>query len=122
MAKSATQKQLGPNDLIASHFTLTGTPAPALPRFSFAQRVAAAAAAGFDGIGLFTGHWEDGMTAAQMRRIADDHGIVVAELEWLTDWWCEGERARASREYEQRMYEAADVLGSRHLSIAAVAN
>ncbi len=122
MAKSATQKQLGPNDLIASHFTLTGTPAPAPPRFSFAQRVAAAAAAGFEGLGFFTGHWEDGLTAAQMRRIADDHGIVVAEIEWLTDWWCDGERGRNSRAAEQRMYEAAAALGARHLSIAAVAH
>ncbi len=110
---------LGRNDLIASHFTLTGTPAPQAPRFSFAQRVAAAAAAGFNGIGLFTGHWEDGMPAAEMRRIADDHGIVVAELEWLTDWWCDGVRGRDSRAAEERMYEAADALGSRHLSIAA---
>jgi len=110
---------LGRNDLIASHFTLTGTPAPQAPRFSFAQRVAAAAAAGFNGIGLFTGHWEDGLAAAEMRRIADDHGIVVAELEWLTDWWCDGQRGRDSRAAEERMYEAADALGSRHLSIAA---
>src|SRR5271156_3819241 len=87
---------LGRNDLIASHFTLTGTPAPQAPRFSFAQRVAAAAAAGFNGIGLFTGHWEDGLAAAEMRRIADDHGIVVAELEWLTDWWGDGPRGRRS--------------------------
>ena len=94
---------LGRNDLIASHFTLTGTPAPQAPRFSFAERVAAAAAAGFNGIGLFTGHWEDGLPAAEMRRIADDYGIVVAELEWLTDWWCDGERGRHSRAAEERI-------------------
>jgi sugar phosphate isomerase/epimerase len=120
MATSGSGTQLGPDDLIASHFTLTGTAAPQPPRFSFADRVAVAAQAGFNGIGLFTGHWEAGMTAAQMRRIADDHAIVVAELEWLTDWWCDGGRGRASRDSEQRMYEAADALGSRHLSIAAV--
>src|SRR5580692_1847457 len=97
-----TQRQLGSHDLIASHFTLTGSAAPQPPRFSFAQRVAAAAAAGFSGIGLFTAHWESGTTAAQMRRIADDHGIVIAELEWLTDWWCEGERGRQSRDMEER--------------------
>ncbi len=108
------------NHLIASHFTLTGTPAPQAPRFSFAQRVAAAAAAGFDGIGFFTGHWEDGMTAAEMRRIADDHGIVVAELEWLMDWWCDGARGEQSRAAEARIYEAADGLGSRHVSIAGI--
>jgi len=119
MRKEAS-RVLGRKDLIASHFTLTGTPAPQPPRFSYAERVAAAAAAGFDGIGLFTGHWEDGMSAAQMRRIADDHGIAVAELEWLTDWWCDGERGKQSRSAEERMYEAADALGSRHVSIAAV--
>jgi sugar phosphate isomerase/epimerase len=122
MATSQTQRQLGPHDLIASHFTLTGAAAPQPPRFSFAQRVAAAAAAGFNGIGLFTGYCESGTSAAQMRRIADDHAIVIAELEWLTDWWCEGDRGRQSRDMEERMYEAADALGSRHLVIAAVAH
>ena len=121
MATMQTRNPLGPNDLIASHFTLTGTPAPNPPRFSFAQRVAAAAAAGFNGVGFFIGHWESGMTAPQMRRVADDHGIIVAEIEWLTDWWCDGARARASLDSEQRMYDAADALGARHLSIAAVA-
>jgi sugar phosphate isomerase/epimerase len=60
------------------------------------------------------------MTAAQMRRIADDHGIVVAEIEWLVDWWCDGERGTASRESEERMYEAADALGTRHFSISGI--
>jgi sugar phosphate isomerase/epimerase len=119
---AASAKQLGPHDLIAAHFTLAGGPATHPPRFSFAQRVAAAAAAGFNGIGFFTGHWESGMTAAQMRRIADDHGIVVGELEWLNDWWCDGERGRNSRAAEERMYEAAGALGSHHLVIAAVAH
>ena len=67
MATMQTRNPLGSNDLIASHFTLTGTPAPNPPRFSFAQRVAAAAAAGFNGVGFFIGHWESGMTAPQMR-------------------------------------------------------
>jgi sugar phosphate isomerase/epimerase len=116
------QKQLGPHDLIASHFTLAGGPATQPPRFSFAQRVAAAAAAGFDGIGFFTGHWESAMTPAQMRRIADDYGIVVGEIEWLNDWWCEGDRGRQSRDNEQRMYEAAAALGAHHMVIAAVAH
>jgi sugar phosphate isomerase/epimerase len=118
--RNETGRVLGRHHLIASHFTLTGTPAPQPPRFSFAQRVAAASAAGFDGIGLFTGHWERDLSASQMRRIADDQGIAVAELEWLTDWWCDGERGIQSRIAEDRMYEAADALGSRHLSIAAV--
>jgi sugar phosphate isomerase/epimerase len=113
-------RDFGRHHLIASHFTLTGTPAPQPPRFSFAERVAAAAAAGFEGIGFFTGHWESAMSAKEMRRIADDHGIAVAELEWLMDWWCEGERGKQSRDAEDRIYEAADALGSRHLSIAGI--
>ena len=43
---------LGTNDLVASHFTLTGSPPMTAPRFTFAERVAAAAEAGFAGIGL----------------------------------------------------------------------
>ena len=42
----------GPNDLVSSHFTLTGSQPMTPPRFSFAERAAAAAEAGFAGIGL----------------------------------------------------------------------
>jgi hypothetical protein len=45
-------RALGRDDLIASSYTLSGAPVFEPPRFSFAERVAAAAKAGFAGIGI----------------------------------------------------------------------
>jgi len=43
---------MGHDDLIASSYTLSGASVFELPRFTFAERVAAASKAGFSGIGL----------------------------------------------------------------------
>ena len=51
MSKSHN-RTLGRDELIASSYTLSGAPVFEPPRFSFAERVAAAAKAGFAGIGV----------------------------------------------------------------------
>ena len=59
-------------------------------RYDFTTRVAAAASAGFTGIGL---HWAEydtalaaGMTDASMQAVLDLHGIGVPELEFVWGW------------------------------------
>jgi sugar phosphate isomerase/epimerase len=83
---------LGSNDLIASSYTLSGAAVFEPARFSFAQRVAAAAKAGFAAIGIaaedYSASRERGITDAEMRRIVEDHGISAAEIEFLSGWWC----------------------------------
>lgn len=54
---------LGRNDLIASYYTLSGSPVGHPARFSLEERVAAAAAAGFAAIGL-----------AMCKKIIEQHG------------------------------------------------
>ncbi len=82
MSKS-NDRILGRDDLIVSSYTLSGAPVFEPPRFSFAERVAAAAKAGFAGIGVaiedYAACRERGMSDAEMRRILDDHGIRAAE-------------------------------------------
>ena len=89
---------LGRDHLIASRFTLTGAGIGAAPRFSFPERVAAAAAAGFTGIGLDADDYAAcraaGLSDADVRAVLDDHGIHAAELEFVhgwargdADWW-----------------------------------
>jgi sugar phosphate isomerase/epimerase len=58
-----------------------------------------------------------GCLDADMRRILDDHGIRAAELEFLQDWWHEGERACPARANEDLFYAAADGLGARHINV-----
>jgi sugar phosphate isomerase/epimerase len=90
-------------DLIASYWTLAGGALPHSDReystFEFRERVAAAARAGFKGIGLWHADLEHVLktcTLAQMKRILDDNGLVHVELEFLTDWFLPpGERRRS---------------------------
>jgi sugar phosphate isomerase/epimerase len=95
------------------------------PRFSFAERVAAASAAGFSGIGL---HWDDyasmrdrGTTDAELLAILDKHSMRVAEIEFLWNWAYEdGDRAQESREMEARLYAMADAFEPHHLNVGDI--
>jgi sugar phosphate isomerase/epimerase len=123
--RSAKSRSLGRNDLIVSSYTISGAPVFQLPRFSFAERVAAAAAAGFSGIGIamedYTACRQRGTSGTEMRRILDDHGIAAAELEFLMGWWNDGEAGERSRAAEQTFYDAAEALGARHMNVGAAA-
>ncbi|HTN78302.1 MAG TPA: hypothetical protein VMK16_01415, partial [Acidimicrobiales bacterium] len=64
-------------DLVWSHFSR--------PRFGqFDERVAAAATAGYAGIGLFVDEYarlrdEEGRSIAEIRSVLDDAGVVLAD-------------------------------------------
>lgn len=113
-------KPLSSDDLIASYYTLAGAGVGEPARFSFTERVAAAAAAGFAGIGVQPGDLAAcrtaGLSDADMRAVLDDHGIQVAELEFLFDWAHGGERGAQARKLEEQLYRIADVFGIRHLN------
>jgi sugar phosphate isomerase/epimerase len=115
---------LGRDDLIASHYTLAGAGVGAPVRFSFAERVAAAAAAGFSAVGLLADDYATcragGLSDADMRGMLDDHGIRVAELEFLFDWARDDERAVWARRAEDRIYAIADALGARHVNVGDI--
>jgi sugar phosphate isomerase/epimerase len=69
--------------LVLSHFTL----APAHP---IEDRIAAAGAAGYAGIGLFAGQYRqllaDGWSPGRLHQLLDDAGISVMEAEALSGW------------------------------------
>src|SRR5689334_3724269 len=102
----ATGRALGPNDLIASHYTVSGADVMQPARHSFAQRVAAVVAAGFSGIGWTPEDYNAcraaGLSDADLRAILDDHGITAAELEFVSDWAHAGDRSQAARRTEER--------------------
>ncbi len=114
-------RALGPNDLIASHYSISGADVMTPARHSFAQRVAAAAQAGFAGIGWTPDDYDAcraaGLTDTEMRAVLNDHGIKVAELEFVSDFAHGGERAAAARQTEDKMYRMADLFGPRHMNV-----
>jgi len=123
--RSPISRSLGRDSLIASSYTISGSPVFQLPRFSFADRVAAAAAAGFSAIGIAADDYaacrNHGIPDSEMRRILDDHGIAAAELEFLMGWWDDGEAGQRSRAIEDTFYAAAEALGSRHMNVGSAA-
>jgi sugar phosphate isomerase/epimerase len=110
-------------ELICSHFTL-GAEA------SFDERIAAAAAAGFDAIGLLFATYQaeraQGRSPAELRRVADDHGVRVAEIEFVYGW-TGGAVTDAplvpdisAADIEAVVYEMADAFGSRHVNVGDI--
>jgi sugar phosphate isomerase/epimerase len=112
---------VGEDPLIASHYTLSGAPVGQPSRFSFAERVAAAADAGFVGLGLLVDDYasmrDAGISDAELRAILDDHGLRVLELEFLFDWTLDGGRGREAAAREATLHEMADLFTPDHLNV-----
>ena len=107
-------------ELVASFFTLTGAGFGEEPRYGFAQRCRAAAAAGFTGIGL---HVDDlprtvaaGLDVAAMRALLAECGLRVVEIEFLGDWALDDSDAAAVERTVSRIEAVADAFGGRHVS------
>jgi len=117
----------GSEPLVCSHFTLTGSTSLERPRFGFAERGAAAAAAGFSGIGLLGFDHQlalhAGLTDLDLTGILFDHDVELAEVEFLMDWSAgpeEPERVAAARILEDQVWAVADVFGPRVVSVGEV--
>jgi sugar phosphate isomerase/epimerase len=100
-----------------------------VPRSGFAERVAAAADAGFRAISLFPQDYrrarECGLSDSAMRRMLDDHGLAIAEIDPLLSWLPGAGAAgvdEAGREFlaagEGEFYAIADALGARSINAA----
>lgn len=92
-----------------------------VPSAEFDDRVAAAAAAGYAGIGLRPKHraraHAQGRTDADLRAILDDHGVALVELEVLSGWGSDAAAIESARRHEDELYGLADALGGRHLTV-----
>jgi sugar phosphate isomerase/epimerase len=96
--------------LVVSSYTL-GT------EVGFADRLRAAAAAGFDGIGLRAeNYWAADLDDAAMLALAEQHGLRVLEVEYLTAWGTPGDRDEAQQRKEQTVFHMARAFGVRHLN------
>jgi sugar phosphate isomerase/epimerase len=111
-------------ELIASYWTIAGAAYPHTDRecspFGFRNRVEAAAKAGFKGIGLWhadLAHILRGSSLREMKHILDDNGMKHVELEFLTDWFSEGERKIQSDALRKNLLTAAEVLEARHIKV-----
>lgn len=113
-------------DLIASYWTIAGDVEPLGPPereaspFDFRARVAAAARAGFCGLGLMESdlrnvrrHYD----FATMAAILAEHGMRHLEFEFVVGWLEDGEAGQAAQTSFDYLLEAAAALGARHIKV-----
>lgn len=110
-------------ELLASYWTISGG-VPHTDReyspFDFKDRVESAAKAGFKGFGIWhsdLNHVLEKRSLKEMKSILDDNGIKHVEIEFLTDWFLDGERKKKSDVQRAKLLKAAEVLQARHVKV-----
>lgn len=116
-AAGRTAAELGPGDLIAAHYALARCDRHGVARLPFAERVAAAAAGGFGGIGIQPDDYERsraaGLDDATMGEVLERHQILLAEIDGVT-WWPEPGRPEIV-DAQDRALRLAATFAARHL-------
>lgn len=110
-------------ELLASYWTISaGIPHTdqEYSPFDFKDRVEAAARAGFKGFGIWHSDLDrilEKRTLKEMKQILDDNGIKYLELEFLTDWFLDGEKKKKSDVQKKKLLTAAEALRARHVKV-----
>jgi sugar phosphate isomerase/epimerase len=106
-------------DLTCSYYTVAGvspTAGGASP-LAFAERVKACAEAGYRGVGVHVRDYvamkRAGTTDADLRAILADNDMRCTEVEFLVNWFADGEAGERSRRDEETLYQAAEALGAK---------
>ena len=111
-------------ELVASYWTLAGAARPhsriEYSPFDFKDRVEAAARAGFKGFGIKEvdlAHILESRNLKEMKKILDGSGMKHVELEFITDWFLDGEKKKKSDQTKRMLFTAAEALDARHVKI-----
>jgi len=110
-------------ELLASYWTIScGIPHTdkEYSPFDFRERVESAARAGFTGFGIWHAdleHVVEKRTLKEMKQILDDNGIKHIELEFLTDWFLDGERKKKSDAVKKMLFDASEGLQAHHIKV-----
>lgn len=110
--------------LVGSYWTLAGGAYPHTDReyspFGFRERVEAAARVGFRGFGIWhadLAHILETGSLDDMKRVLDDNGMEHVELEFIYDWFTEGEKRKKSDRLRRLLLTAAGSLGASHVKV-----
>jgi sugar phosphate isomerase/epimerase len=111
MGDDRTRRRWTGDDLVLSHFTLDR-------HHDIAGRVAAAAAAGCDGMGLFIGDYarlraEDRLT--ELDELLEQHAMPLCDIEVLQGWGTVGLDDERYAAMEATAWEMADRFGCRYV-------
>lgn len=110
-------------ELLASYWTIScGMPHTdhEYSPFGFRERVESSARAGFKGFGIWHADLEHALhtlTLKDMKQILDDNGIRHVELEFLGDWFLDGERKAQADLRKKLLFDAAEALQAHHVKV-----
>lgn len=98
------------SDLVLSHFSVRNA--------DFSARLAAAAAAGYVGIGLYLAEYErlreSGHRDADLRAAVDDSGVAITEFEAIRGWASRGEAHATCLRHLDVIGRMAEAFGPAH--------
>ena len=86
------------------------------------DRIAAVAAAGYTGFGLTREDLvvaRDSIGLPAVAASLREHGITTVQLEWITNWWTDGELRAASDAARADLFDACPVLGVDNIKVGA---
>lgn len=111
-------------DLLGSYWTLAGPAEPHTEKdyspWDLKDRIEAAARVGFKGMGIWHSDLANTLkrrSLKEIRQMLNDNGIRHLELEFLMDWFLEGEKKRESDVAKRFLLDAAEALGARHVKV-----
>jgi sugar phosphate isomerase/epimerase len=111
-------------ELLASYWTIAGGALPHTDKeyspFDFKDRAEAIARAGFTGLGIWhsdLAHILEQRSLKEIKQILDGNGLKHLELEFLGDWFRDGQEKRESDIRKKMLMEAAEVLGAHHIKV-----
>jgi sugar phosphate isomerase/epimerase len=95
--------------------------ASTIDKAGFVERLDAATAGGYAGIGLRPSHYAkavaSGLADGDIRALLAGRGLEVIEIGFLADWWEAGDRAAGSRAHEEELYDLKERVGGRHMML-----
>jgi sugar phosphate isomerase/epimerase len=106
-------------NILATCWTWAGDAAPArgdeTSPVPIARRIQAVADSGWTGVNLVHADLakiRDDIGLPKLKTMLDDHGITTVEVEFITNWWTDGDMRRASDRLRDELFDAAAVLGA----------
>jgi len=120
---SILEKMTRKPELTVAYWTISGSfpgVEPEYSRFAFQERVERASCAGFSGLGLWHAdldHILKKQTLAEIKRVLNDNGMKYLELEFLVDWFMDGELKKQSDLRKKTLMAAAEALGAKQIKV-----
>ncbi len=111
-------------DLLCSYWTIASGAEPHTDHeFSpvdFKERVEIISKLGFKGMGIWHADLQHALkkrSLKEMKKILDDNGIVHIELEFLMDWFKDGEEKKQSDIMKKLLLDAAEAFRAHHVKV-----